>query len=123
MQDYGSVNNSMNTTSITNPLSSSNLDSKPHLKPFDSSPEKFFAQEVTVTIEDSPLESEIASKGKNLISGWGFISVEFWQSYFDINQTDIKERILASLNPLSPKFSEIIWEKPDLYGPFWIASF
>ena len=40
-----------------------------------------------------------------------------------MNQFEVKDRLIASMNPVSPVFAEVIGEKADLYGPFWIGSF
>ena len=60
---------------------------------------------------------------KKTTGALGIFSMVFWQSYFKVNQEEIKDRLLASLNPVSPRFSELVWDNPDLYGPFWICSF
>ena len=44
------------------------------------------------------------------------------QPYFNVENTDIKSRILHSLIPFNPRFYDIIDNNPDLYGPFWISS-
>jgi hypothetical protein len=41
--------------------------------------------------------------------------------YFDIDYDDVKARIRSALI-LTPPFHEILGDRPDLYGPFWIAT-
>ena len=85
--------------------------------------------QTTSEIDAAPSEKKFIDNAKTekksskYNSGLGLISIEYWQTYFDVNQEEIKQRILASLNPISPQFSSLISEKPDLYGPFWICSF
>lgn len=42
------------------------------------------------------------------------------RDYFDVEEEDIFERIRSTLTLRS--FSEVLKDKPDLYGPFWIAT-
>lgn len=47
---------------------------------------------------------------------------QFLREYFDIETSDIKQRLFLSLNPCNRTFIELINKKPDLYGPFWIYT-
>jgi len=49
-------------------------------------------------------------------------SIEFYQPYFDVVTDDVKQRILATIDPRKNTFFEIIQGRPDLYGPFWIYT-
>jgi hypothetical protein len=64
-----------------------------------------------------------AKKNSPINSALGVLSIAYWQTYFEVNQFEVKDRLLASMNPVSPVFAESIGEKADLYGPFWIGSF
>jgi len=44
------------------------------------------------------------------------------QPYFNVENHDIRSRLLHSLVPFNPKFYDIIESNPDLYGPFWIST-
>ena len=46
----------------------------------------------------------------------------YLQSYFDVNQHEIKDRLLIITNPNKMIIANVLAEKPDLYGPFWIAT-
>ena len=46
----------------------------------------------------------------------------FLKKYFDVDINDIKDKLIATLNPMSTKFQELAEKTPDLYGPFWIYS-
>ena len=51
-----------------------------------------------------------------------FCCLNFVKKYFDIESSDFYKRFLGSLIPFNKKFSEIVGDKPDLYGPFWIYA-
>ena len=59
---------------------------------------------------------------KAMNTALGFISLDFWTKYFDVTQSEVYDRIVATLNPISPAFSVIIEDKVDFYGPFWICA-
>ncbi|KAJ3053789.1 hypothetical protein HK097_003354 [Rhizophlyctis rosea] len=50
-----------------------------------------------------------------------FWTVEYYAQFFDVDSSDVGQRMLASILPKSD-FLQVIGEKPDLYGPFWIAT-
>ena len=51
------------------------------------------------------------------LCSWGY-----WQQWTDVTQIEVKDRIVASLNPIKPVFKIIVDTKPDIYGPFWLAT-
>ncbi|KAJ3296296.1 hypothetical protein HK104_001776 [Borealophlyctis nickersoniae] len=51
----------------------------------------------------------------------GFWTIEFYAQYFDVDSTEVGQRMLASIFP-KQNFLQVIGEKPDLYGPFWIST-
>ena len=51
-----------------------------------------------------------------------FINISFWQTYFDINQYEMKDRLLVLTNPNNLLIAGFIEDKQELYGPFWIAT-
>ncbi|XP_021749323.1 protein YIPF1 homolog [Chenopodium quinoa] len=56
-------------------------------------------------------------------SGWfGIFSIAAYQPYFDVDTSDVLERIKESLFPWKGNFTELISNSPDLYGPFWICT-
>ncbi|XP_057549855.1 uncharacterized protein LOC130828080 [Amaranthus tricolor] len=56
-------------------------------------------------------------------SGWfGIFSVAAYKPYFDVDTSDVLERIKESLFPWKGTFTELISNSPDLYGPFWICT-
>lgn len=49
-----------------------------------------------------------------------FWTLAYWQQYFNINTTDLTDRMLGTVSTKS--FSTILNSNPDLYGPFWIPT-
>ncbi|CAI9102240.1 OLC1v1000479C1 [Oldenlandia corymbosa var. corymbosa] len=55
--------------------------------------------------------------------GWfRTFSVAAYKPYFDVDTSDVIERIIESLFPFRGSFTEKTTERPDLYGPFWICT-
>ncbi|XP_072959231.1 uncharacterized protein [Typha angustifolia] len=55
--------------------------------------------------------------------GWfQMFSVSAYKPYFDVDTSDVLERIKDSLFPFRGSFNEKTSDKPDLYGPFWICT-
>ncbi|GAB2277500.1 hypothetical protein Dimus_012207 [Dionaea muscipula] len=55
--------------------------------------------------------------------GWfRAFSVAAYKPYFDVDTSDVLERIKESLFPFKGSFTEMISDNPDLYGPFWICT-
>ncbi|KAI4343224.1 hypothetical protein MLD38_027752 [Melastoma candidum] len=56
-------------------------------------------------------------------SGWfSMFNVASYKPYFDVDTTDVIERIKESLFPFRGSFNEKTANNPDLYGPFWICT-
>ncbi|XP_031486421.1 uncharacterized protein LOC116254912 [Nymphaea colorata] len=56
-------------------------------------------------------------------SGWfSVFTVAAYKPYFDVDTSDVLERIRDSLVPFKGNFSERTVHNPDLYGPFWICT-
>lgn len=62
-----------------------------------------------------------ANKPKST-SACSILTVDYWSQYFDVSQEEIIEKTKACLNPTTNKFQELITNKVDLYGPFWIST-
>ncbi|CAH1437588.1 unnamed protein product [Lactuca virosa] len=55
--------------------------------------------------------------------GWlKIFTVAAYQPYFDVDTSDILERIKDSFFPFKGTFSQKTATTPDLYGPFWICT-
>lgn len=55
--------------------------------------------------------------------GWqGFFSVTRFRPYFNVDTSDVLERIRDSLLPYKGDFVEKTSHNPDIYGPFWICT-
>ncbi|XP_056648460.1 protein YIPF1 [Diorhabda sublineata] len=51
-----------------------------------------------------------------------FWSLEYYQKFFDVDTSDVIERIMASITPKwDNSLKHHLRSKPDLYGPFWIS--
>ncbi|KAJ4744842.1 Protein YIPF [Rhynchospora pubera] len=56
-------------------------------------------------------------------TGWfSMFSVAAYKPYFDVDTSDVVERIRDSLFPFKDSFNEKTTDNPDLYGPFWICT-
>jgi len=67
-----------------------------------------------------------ADGGPNEIPFCGCLTVRYYQPYFDVDTKDVLARILNSLfycraGP-GENFLALTTDKPDAYGPFWIAT-
>ena len=59
-------------------------------------------------------------------SSWrtsNFLKFEFYQQFFDVDTSVVKDRVMYSMVPLPGKsfLQHHIRPKPDLYGPFWVC--
>lgn len=55
--------------------------------------------------------------------GWqGFFSIDRFSPYFNVDTSDVLERIRDSLLPYKGDFVEKVGHNPDIYGPFWICT-
>lgn len=75
-------------------------------------------QQQTATATAQPTNEPSQSK----VALLGFLTVEFYQPYFNVTTNDVRERIISSINPIKPRFFEITNSNPDLYGPVWIYT-
>lgn len=56
-------------------------------------------------------------------NGWmRSFTVGAYKPYFDVDTSDVLDRIKESLFPFKGSFTEKTSENPDLYGPFWICT-
>ncbi|XP_016150553.1 protein YIPF1 [Sinocyclocheilus grahami] len=71
--------------------------------------------------EDSDDKTELLSGQKKSAPFWTF---EYYQTLFDVDSHQVKNRIVGSILPWPGKnFAEVyLRSKPDLYGPFWICA-
>lgn len=54
----------------------------------------------------------------------GFLTVQYYQPFFDVDTVDISNRILAStfFCRREQNFVTMIGDKPDAYGPIWVRK-
>ncbi|OWM85367.1 hypothetical protein CDL15_Pgr018991 [Punica granatum] len=75
-------------------------------------------RDADVTFSKSRLGSDEPPQG-----GWfQMFSIASYKPYFDVDTSDVVERIKDSLFPLRGTFNEKTASNPDLYGPFWICT-
>mmetsp|Transcript_11297 Transcript_11297/g.32067 ORF Transcript_11297/g.32067 Transcript_11297/m.32067 type:complete len:332 (-) Transcript_11297:130-1125(-) len=56
-------------------------------------------------------------------SGWcGFLSVAYYQHFFDVDTEDVQERLKASVTPWKTDFFALVGDRSDLYGWWWVSS-
>lgn len=54
-------------------------------------------------------------------SYFAFATLDFYRRFFDVNTSQILSRLARTFQPWKPFYHEED-SKPDLYGPFWIAT-
>jgi len=93
--------------------------------------------QLEIKIDDDTPQYSSSSKGKvtittsdddnnngNLEDGTepSMFSIEYYQRLFNVDTMEVVERCGKSLMPIKSEFIEFTRTKPDLYGPFWIAT-
>lgn len=48
--------------------------------------------------------------------------IEYYSHFFQVETSDVVERMRAAIIPTRSRFFDIIGDIPDLYGPFWIPT-
>lgn len=51
-----------------------------------------------------------------------YFSIDYWQTYFEINQYELYDRLRILVDVQKMNIYDSIKQKPELYGPFWIAT-
>ncbi|KAL9447350.1 hypothetical protein AB3S75_014920 [Citrus x aurantiifolia] len=74
-------------------------------------------------VDDTFSKPASGSSDEAQSSGWfRAFTVAAYKPYFDVDTSDVLERIKDSLFPFRDTFTEKTSDNPDLYGPFWICS-
>ncbi|RXI01862.1 hypothetical protein DVH24_015211 [Malus domestica] len=72
---------------------------------------------------DDTFSKPVSGSDEPQQGGWlRIFSVASYKQYFDVDTSDVLERIKDSLLPFSGTFNEKTSNSPDLYGPFWICT-
>ncbi|KAK3033142.1 hypothetical protein RJ639_036326 [Escallonia herrerae] len=72
---------------------------------------------------DDTFSKPVSGSDEAQPSGWfRTFTIAAYKPYFDVDTSDILERIKDSLLPFSGSFNEKTANTPDLYGPFWICT-
>ena len=50
-----------------------------------------------------------------------FLSLEYYQSFFDVTTSEVLYRVLAGMVPVRFSLADAVKKRPDLYGPFWLC--
>lgn len=86
----------------------------PEIIPSSSSQQRYVNEESGVSIDGKVTEDA---------SSFPVYSVKRYRGYFDVSTGDVLERMYRStILFFKGDFLDYIGEKPDLYGPFWVAS-
>lgn len=73
--------------------------------------------------DDTFSKPRSGSSDESQSSGWfRAFTVGAYKPYFDVDTSDVLDRIKDSVLPFSGIFNEKNSERPDLYGPFWICT-
>ncbi|KAL3843965.1 hypothetical protein ACJIZ3_001368 [Penstemon smallii] len=72
---------------------------------------------------DDTFTKSASSPDEQQQSGWfRLFTIAAYRPYFDVDTSDVLERIGDSLFPFRGSFTEKTANNPDLYGPFWICT-
>jgi len=74
------------------------------------------------TTTNEGIRRSVVTQEQKPESKYKFWQVEYYQDYFNVDNREILIRILRAIFPFKFNFVELIHEKPDLYGPFWITT-
>ncbi|CAA0839243.1 Integral membrane Yip1 family protein [Striga hermonthica] len=72
---------------------------------------------------DDTFSKPVSGSDEPQQNGWfQSFTIAAYRPYFDVDTSDVLERIRDSLFPFRGSFSEKTASSPDLYGPFWICT-
>ena len=97
----------------------SNSENNTNSSPFENNQMETQPMDKVENTSEEETKKEAPSKSflEKLLCVFNFI-----RPYFKITYNDIKTRIIKSFIPIKNDFLDIVSEKPDLYGPFWIYT-
>ena len=97
----------------------SNSENNTNSSPFENNQMETQPMDKVENTSEEETKKEAPSKSflEKLLCVFNFI-----RPYFKITYNDIKTRIIKSFIPVKNDFLDIVSEKPDLYGPFWIYT-
>lgn len=81
-------------------------------------------EEMNITHKSSNVSQSVDKNDHLDIPLCGCLSVRYYQSYFDIDTVDVISRISNAMFycKREDNFLSRVKDKPDAYGPFWIAT-
>lgn len=62
------------------------------------------------------------SQDKKPASACSLFTIDYWKEYFDVTEEEVVTKVKTCLNPTNSQFEQLIENKVDLYGPFWIST-
>ncbi|KAG4913935.1 hypothetical protein AAZX31_19G221600 [Glycine max] len=72
---------------------------------------------------DDSFSKPVSGSDEPQQGGWfQTFTIAAYKPYFDVDTSDVLERIIDSLFPFRGSFNEKTATNPDLYGPFWICT-
>ncbi|KAF7805123.1 protein YIPF1-like protein [Senna tora] len=72
---------------------------------------------------DDTFSNPVSGSDGSQQSGWSrTFTIAAYKPYFDVDTSDVLERIKDSFFPFRGTFNEKTASNPDLYGPFWICT-
>ncbi|TKY61486.1 YIPF1-like protein [Spatholobus suberectus] len=72
---------------------------------------------------DDSFSKPVSGSDEPQQGGWlRSFTIAAYKPYFDVDTSDVIERIIDSLFPFRGTFNEKTATNPDLYGPFWICT-
>nr|ACU23194.1 unknown [Glycine max] len=72
---------------------------------------------------DDSFSKPVSGSDEPQQGGWfQTFTIAAYKPYFDVDTSDVLERIIDSLFPFRGSFNEKTATDPDLYGPFWICT-
>ncbi|XP_073026538.1 uncharacterized protein [Primulina eburnea] len=72
--------------------------------------------------DDTFTKSASGSDVPQQTSWFQSFTIAAYRPYFDVDTSDVLERMKYSLFPFNGSFNEKTANQPDLYGPFWICT-
>jgi hypothetical protein len=76
-----------------------------------------------VSSSQQPSAAPTTARPTEDASQYAFYNPRKYREYFNVDTNDVAWRVSSSLiGPFKPDFMEVTWNRPDLYGPFWVAT-
>ncbi|GAA5900474.1 hypothetical protein JCM5296_001557 [Sporobolomyces johnsonii] len=67
-------------------------------------------------------EQRLGNSIEGATKSGGFLNLDFYTGYFDVDTTTVLTRCYKTLVPREDYVAEVLAGVPDLYGPFWVPT-